>query len=40
MSETKKFQKDYGFILGGGAVSEDHRELAKRHDKKLNATLR
>lgn len=39
MSEVKKFQKDYGFIIGGGAVSEEHRKMANRHNPELNQFL-
>lgn len=32
VSETKKFQRDYGFIIGGGTVSEELRLKGKKHN--------
>lgn len=35
VSETRKFQRDYGFIIGGGTVSEELRLKGKKHDQRL-----
>jgi len=39
VSETKKFQRDYGFIIGGGTVSEELRLKGKKHNQQLVGTL-
>jgi len=39
VSETKKFQRDYGFIIGGGTVSEELRLKGKKHNQQLVQTL-
>ena len=40
VSETKKFQREYGLIIGGGTVSDEHRLKGRKHDPKLAQALR
>lgn len=31
VSEVRKFQRDYGFIIGGGTISEELRNKGKKY---------
>lgn len=35
VSETRKFQRDYGFLVGGGTVSEELRQKGGKHNSNL-----
>jgi len=39
VSETRKFQRDYGFIIGGGTISEELRLKGKKWNPQLSQTL-
>jgi len=39
VSETRKFQRDYGFIIGGGTISEELRLKGKKWNQQLSQTL-
>jgi len=39
VSETRKFQRDYGFVVGGGTVSEELKLKGKKHNAPLIQTL-
>lgn len=39
VSELKKFQRDYGFIIGGGSISEDLRIRGKKQNVQLTQAL-
>jgi WASH complex subunit strumpellin len=39
VSETRKFQRDYGFIIGGGTVSEELRVKGKKQNFQLMQEL-
>ena len=35
VSDTKKFQRDYGYHIGGGQISDDLRLKGKKYNKVL-----
>lgn len=35
VSETRRFQRDYGFMIGGGTVSDELRIKGKKHSQSL-----
>ena len=39
VSETRKFQREYGYIIGGGTVSEEKRAKGKKHNLQLMKDL-
>ena len=39
VSETRKFQRDYGFIIGGGTISEELRLKGQKWNQQLIQTL-
>jgi hypothetical protein len=39
VSETRKFQRDYGYIIGGGTVSEELRAKGKKQNTLLMQDL-
>lgn len=39
VSETRKFQREYGYIIGGGTVSEEKRAKGKKQNLQLMKDL-